>query len=148
MFIVDKMLGRLTKWLRLFGYDTVYFTGDKDSELVFESIRQQRVLLTRDNGISKRKPFKVIFIKSEKLFEQIEQLKNGLNLKIDEEKIFTRCVECNTLVEKIEKEKVKNMVPLFIFETHNDFSYCSNCQKTYWQGSHIELARNLIKKWK
>ncbi|MEW6556309.1 MAG: Mut7-C RNAse domain-containing protein [Elusimicrobiota bacterium] len=146
-FIVDRMLGRLAKWLRLLGYDTVYYTGSSDKELVFESIRQQRILLTRDTGISKKKPIKIIVIKSGNYFEQIEQLKSELNLKIDKPEIFTRCIECNTPLDKIEKDKVKDKVPLFIFQTHNDFFYCLNCKKIYWQGSHIKLAQELIKKW-
>ncbi|OGS39405.1 MAG: hypothetical protein A2551_01935, partial [Elusimicrobia bacterium RIFOXYD2_FULL_34_30] len=146
-FIVDKMLGRLAKWLRLFGYDTVYFTEGSDKELVFESVRQQRILLTRDKGISKRKPLKIIFINSEKFAEQIEQLKSDLKIEIDTKKIFTRCIKCNTPLEKIEKEKVKDKVPPYTFETHDDFSYCPKCNKIYWQGSHIELAEKIIEKW-
>ncbi|MBN1384216.1 MAG: Mut7-C RNAse domain-containing protein [Elusimicrobia bacterium] len=145
-FIVDKMLGRLVKWLRLFGYDTVYFAGDTDSELVLESIKQQRILLTRDKGISKKKPIRIVFIESEKLFEQIEQLKSSLRLNIDETKLFTRCIKCNTPLEEIEKEKIKDKVPPFIFKTHNSFSFCVNCKKTYWQGSHIALAKERLRR--
>ncbi|MDD5687634.1 MAG: Mut7-C RNAse domain-containing protein [Elusimicrobia bacterium] len=147
-FIVDEMLGRVAKWLRLFGYDTIYFKGDSDSELVFESIKQGRILLTRDTGISRKRPIKIIFIESENIFEQIEQLKRDLNLKISKDDIFTRCIKCNTSLEAIEKNKIKDKVPVFIFNTHNNFSYCSACKKVYWQGSHIELAEKLIKKWK
>src|SRR3989339_466989 len=134
-FIVDKMLGRLAKWLRLFGYDTVYFTEGSDKELVFESVRQQRILLTRDKGISKRKPLKIIFINSEKFAEQIEQLKSDLKIEIDTKKIFTRCIKCNTPLEKIEKELIhKGIKRDFALETLDSFSV-----------NEVQLALNAIK---
>jgi len=143
-FIADSMLGRLAKWLRLLGYDTEYFKGKSDSELIYESIRQKRIILTRDNKISRNKPLKIIYIKSEKFTEQIRQLVKDLNIGIDRKNIFTRCVECNMELIKIEKDKVKKTVPPHIFETQERFSYCQKCKKTYWRGTHIQLAENLI----
>lgn len=145
-FIVDSMLGRLAKWLRLFGYDTVFFRGKSDVELVFESIRQQRIILTRDAGISKKKPIKIIFIESENLTKQIEQLKRVLDLKLHNKNIYSRCIECNSTLEKIDKEKVKSKVSKYTFKTHEKFSYCQDCKKFYWRGSHLKLAKKIIDK--
>jgi hypothetical protein len=140
-FIVDSMLGRLARWLRLFGYDAVYFQTGPDSELIFESIRQKRILLTSDRKISKDKPLKLVLIKSELLADQIEQVKSELGISIDESNMFTRCLECNTPLKEIEKNAVNGKVPEFIFKTHHSFFYCDNCRKVYWHGSHVELAK-------
>jgi uncharacterized protein with PIN domain len=34
LFLVDQMLGELTRWLRLLGYDTDYDKGPTDDELI------------------------------------------------------------------------------------------------------------------
>jgi len=144
-FIADSMLGRLAKWLRLFGYDTAYFKGKSDSELIYESIKQRRVILTRDSRISKNKPLKIIFIKSERFTEQIRQVAKDLNIEFEKERYFTRCLGCNARLIKIEKEKVKDRVPAFIYKTQKIYSCCPNCEKIFWEGSHIQLAGELIK---
>ena len=144
-FIADSMLGRLAKWLRLFGYDTVYFKGKTDSELIYESIKQRRIILTRDAKISKSKPLKIIFIKSENFKDQIRQAAEELGIKFDGKRRFTRCAECNCELGVISKEKVKNAVPEYIYDTCSKFSFCPECKKIYWEGSHLKLAAELIK---
>ena len=144
-FIADSMLGRLAKWLRLFGYDTVYFKGKADSELIYESIKQQRIILTRDAKISKNRPLKIVFIKSENFKDQVRQAAEELGIKFDGKCRFTRCVECNRELAAISKEKVKNAVPCYIYDTCSKFSFCPGCKKIYWEGSHLKLASELIK---
>ena len=53
-FISDVMLGRLTRWLRILGFDTVYFRTIDDNELIKLARQQERILLTRDTGIASR----------------------------------------------------------------------------------------------
>jgi uncharacterized protein len=59
-------------------------------------------------------------------------------------KEFTRCMECNSLLERIEKEKVFNTLPKKVQEWHNEFVQCSGCGKVYWKGSHYEKMRKII----
>lgn len=148
-FIVDFMLGRLCRWLRLLGYDTVFFSPLVDQSgrlnIGYESLKQGRVVLTRNRKISSRKVFQLIFIGSDYYLEQIQQVLTILQLKIDEKKIFTRCLDCNSLLIPIEKEKMKNRVPNYVYETQKEFSICLHCQKIYWKGTHWDLALAKIK---
>ncbi|HCJ65749.1 MAG TPA: hypothetical protein DHV62_00080 [Elusimicrobia bacterium] len=141
-FLVDFMLGRLCKWLRIFGFDTEYFTSLNKNIIVYQSLKEGRILLTRDQRVSKNKALKVLLIDSDNYEKQIQQVLKELNLKVDPEKMFTRCCLCNTLLEPIEKEKVKDKVPSFVYQTQENFSFCFTCQKIYWPGTHWDSMRN------
>ncbi|MQY52976.1 MAG: hypothetical protein GH154_01040 [Firmicutes bacterium] len=147
-FLVDFMLGRLCKWLRLLGYDVSYFVSDKKSDLIYQSLKEARIILTRDHRLSKKKAIKLVIINSDLLEEQLEQVFSELNIKVDPDEIFTRCLVCNEILQKVEKEKVKDKIPTYVFQTQKEFSYCSNCQKVYWKGTHWDLAHQLLKKLK
>ncbi len=54
-FLVDAMLGRLARWLRLLGYDSVYFIHTADAELVRLARADGRIILTRDHGLARRR---------------------------------------------------------------------------------------------
>ena len=58
--------------------------------------------------------------------------------------MFTRCVECNTPVEKIEKSKVKPKVPPYVYKVQEEFMECPNCDKIYWKGTHWNLANKFL----
>ena len=54
-FIVNGMLGRLAKWLRILGYDTTYSPHLDDDQLVRQARAEGRLLLTRDTGLARRR---------------------------------------------------------------------------------------------
>ena len=54
-FIADEMLGKLAKWLRAIGYDTVYYAGGGDSMLVRQALDEDRLILTKDTRLVERK---------------------------------------------------------------------------------------------
>lgn len=144
-FLVDFMCGRLAKWLRILGYDTEFYKETSRNKILIESLRGQRIILTRDTKLSNKKAYKILLIKSDKIREQIGQVLKELNLKLNEEKFFSRCSLCNKLVIKVEKEKVKDDIPLYVYETQQEFYQCPECKKVYWQGSHFELFNKEIK---
>ena len=145
-FIVDFMLGRLCKRLRLMGYDAAYFLPGKKSELIYRSLKEGRIILTRDHKVSKKKAIKRVLIESDFIEEQLDQVFRELNLKLDRDKLFTRCVLCNSRLESIEKEKVKGRVPSYVFQTKEQFFRCAECDKMYWKGTHIALMTNRIER--
>ncbi len=53
-FVADCMLGRLAKWLKILGFDVLYFSKAEDRDLVEIARREGRVLLTRDTGLIER----------------------------------------------------------------------------------------------
>ncbi|HDN80063.1 MAG TPA: hypothetical protein ENG33_06340, partial [Chloroflexi bacterium] len=114
-FLADSMLGSLAKWLRILGYDTLYFPNMEDSELARLAMKEGRVLLTRDQELARRKGLKALLIKSEKLQEQITQVFRELNL--EKKNPFSRCPVCNTPLQPVDKEAVRGRVPAYVFET-------------------------------
>jgi uncharacterized protein with PIN domain len=137
-FVTDVMLGSLSRWLRLFGFDTLYSNKFKDSELIKISLQEGRILLTKDRGLSKSKLLKdVLFIKSENLEEQlIEVFRYLKNKNYDVSTISRRCPVCNGEVRRVPREKVSDDIPEYIVMNMDEFYMCSFCKKIYWQGSH------------
>jgi uncharacterized protein with PIN domain len=139
-FIVDNNVGKLAKWLRIMGYDALLFSGDDDGKMVKTALEQIRVILTKDNQIMKRRlvtsgRLKAILIKDDDVKAQLRQVVAALNLDYHH-KPFSRCLECNQpLVEK-DKERVKSLVPPYVFKTQEDYMECPSCHRLYWRGTH------------
>lgn len=140
-FLVDGMLGKLAKALRILGLDTVYTTGTDILTLLSHARNQGRVLLTLNHKLKGRAD--VFFITSEKVEEQLKDLFKHFSL---ENKIrpFSRCLVCNNELRKVTKEEVRNLVPFFTYRTQNEFSRCPGCGRIYWPGSHLrDMAQRL-----
>ena len=145
-FVVDFMLGRLAKWLRILGYDTVYADKHLDESLLLTSLKEGRILVTRSKTVSKKRALKLVFIVSGSFIEQVRQLARELNLKINEEYFFTLCTFCNAPLLPVEKkDSLKTFVPDYVFQTQNKFSRCPTCGKVYWPGTHYGLLLKTLK---
>lgn len=140
-FIADAMLGRLAKWLRILGYDTLYDPSWEDAYLVRLARAQGRILLTRDLALARRRGMRTLVLQSEKLDEQLGQLRNALGL--EPSAAFTLCPVCNVPLEAIPKDRAWGQVPPYIFVKHAEFRVCPSCDRFYWRGTHWErmLAR-------
>jgi uncharacterized protein with PIN domain len=149
-FIVDSNVGRLARWLRIAGFDTVFINDLDDNRLVRLALSEGRVLLTKDTQILKRRVattdrLKVILIESEEVKAQLRQVVKTLNLG-DQIKPFTLCLECNQPLVLREKEDVKELVPLYVFQTQTQYMQCPVCQRVYWRGTHWQrMSRELEK---
>ena len=147
-FIVDHNVGRLTKWLRLMGYDAVFFDGQCDADMIARALAEARVILTRDTQIMKRGVFtsgrlKAILIDSDEPEKQIQQVIATLNLDT-RLRPFMRCLECNQALEERSKEQVKDRVPPYVFKTQRQYMECPACHRIYWQGTHWQaMTRKL-----
>jgi len=139
-FIADCMLGKLAKWLRMLGYDTVYITDADDDELVRIAVREDRILLTRDRRLCDRRMVRkrCVFVDWGSTREQVRQVIRELDLQVDREAIFTRCAVCNGEIAPISKPSVAERVPSFVYQTQADFGYCAGCDRIYWRGIHVQ----------
>lgn len=135
-FLVTNECGRLARWLRLMGYDTVWVKGFSPTELYRQAYTERRVVLTRNRRIRASCLFRVVHVTSPVLDEQLRQLIRELGLIVDEEQLFTRCNLCNVPVEPIEKVQVKSRVPPHVFHNQRQFFTCPACQRIYWAASH------------
>ena len=146
-FLVDFMCGRLARWLRILGYDAEFIEDTSRHKIMMKSLAEQRIVLTRDTRLSKKKVYKLILIKSDKIREQVRQVIKELNLKLKKEKFFSICSVCNKQALQVEKEKVKGLVPLYVYQTVNEFYQCPKCKRVYWQGSHYDLFLKEVEKF-
>jgi len=143
-FMADEMLGKLAKWLRIMGYDTVYYTGGGDSALVQQALAEDRVILTRDSHLVKRKlARKALFIRSDHPLEQFRQVVNELRLDV-QSKLFTRCLVCNGELISVEKAYVQGKVPSYTYLTQDKFYECQGCERVYWPGTHKDSMLRMI----
>jgi len=143
-FITTNELGRLTKWLRILGFDVIYFVSGNRSELILRSLRQERIILTRDSRMSPQSGIRLIRIRGDNLKEQLHQVIDELDIEPDEEKLFTRCVICNQALQQVEKPDIVDRVPDYVYNTQTLFVQCPECKRVYWQGTHWGNVRNLL----
>ncbi len=138
-FIADCNVGKLAKWLRILGYDVLYDPQMDDREIVRRALAENRIILTRDNGIVQRKVVnRYVFITSEDVAQQVHQVLTTLHLNLQEAPLLSRCTECNSLLVPIPREEVRSRVPPKVFEFYKEFAYCPACDRVYWHGSHID----------
>ena len=147
-FAAEKTLGRLTKWLRLLGFDTLY-ESELSGKKFIESLEKDRILLTRTRRIQKQfASCKLIFVESDHLVQQLNQIFRELGIKAAQTQPFSRCLQCNTSIVIVEKTTTWGRVPDYIFETHDRFQKCPECDRIYWRGSHtrrsLEKIRQLL----
>lgn len=147
-FAAEKTLGKLCKWLRLLGFDTLYEPELSGREFV-ASLEKDRILLTRTRRIQKQfASCRLIFIESDHLENQLSQVFRELGLKSEHMRPFSRCLQCNAPIVAVEKNSLRDRVPDYIFQTHDHFQKCPECDRIYWPGSHtrrgIEKIRQLF----
>lgn len=135
-FIADAMLGRLARWLRILGYDVVYEPFISDDDLIARAVQERRIILTMDRKLTERASAKnSLLIRSPYYKEQLKQVITSYNID-DTPGIFTRCLLCNTLLNQIDKEEVKDKVPPYVYSTQDTFDICPQCSRLYWSGTH------------
>jgi uncharacterized protein with PIN domain len=142
-FAVEKTLGRLGKWLRLMGFDTIAETEFPKG--VFRAhIDAGRIFLTRtQRALRIPAPFRMIFIQANDPFEQLAEVVGKAALQPADLRPFSRCLRCNNPIVAVPKDDIERVMPDYVWQTHDSFSRCPKCLRVYWKGSHT--ARSLEK---
>jgi len=145
---VDNNVGKLAKWLRIMGYDTVFFDGTSDSVMVARALKEDRIILTRDTRIMKRGVItsgriKAVLVTSDEPEPQLQQVITALKLNC-EFKPFSLCLECNQRLVAKTREEVKDRVPPYVFQTQNQYMECPSCHRIYWRGTHWAAMTNKL----
>ena len=156
-FVVDGMLGTLAKWLRLLGYDTLFDPALDDHRLVRLARAGDRVLLTRDRELARRRGVRHLLIASESLEEQIRQVWAELGLEPFAQaggarsETFAhrrgrapRCPVCNEVLQAIDVEAARPRVPPYVAETQQAFCLCPACRRIYWRGTHWQHMQQFL----
>jgi len=149
-FIVDNNVGKLARWLRMMGYDTLLFKQKDDSKMIKIALNENRVILTRDAQLMKRRlvtngKLKAMLIKQDDPKAQLQETVKNLNLSYLL-RPFSLCLECNQPLIPRDKEEVQNLVPPHVFETQTQYMECPLCHRLYWQGTHWQAMIKELKK--
>ena len=143
-FIVDANLGKLAIKLRLLGFDTLYKNNFADRDIVELSLREQRVILTRDKGVLKYRAARHgYWVRDDAPKKQLNEVVQRLQLQNDFHP-FTCCSDCNTQLQAIDKALIKERLADKTVQFVDDFMLCPGCKKIYWQGTHTERFRKSI----
>ena len=141
--IVDFMCGKLARWLRVLGVDAEYYGETESTKLLKRALNEDRTVVTRNTRIPSAYSVEVLLVKSEIPEEQIVQVIKDLHL---EHRLapFTRCNVCNVELNDVEKDDVKEKVPLYVFQTQGRFKMCGSCGRIYWPGTHTRSMKAYI----
>ncbi|MEA3506829.1 MAG: Mut7-C RNAse domain-containing protein [Elusimicrobiota bacterium] len=145
-FLVDYMLGRLCRWMRILGIDTAYHRPEDNLNIVYRSLKEKRVIITRNLKLKNSPVFGIFIIDTDSYRQQLKEFLNKFNITINPEKLFTRCPDCNGELASIKKKEVKEKVPDYVYKTRKVFSICPDCRKLYWKGTHKELIDRFLNK--
>jgi len=155
-FIADGMLGKLTRWLRMLGYNVKYSNKLDDAQLITMAKKDKGILLTRDLELYQQATAKAVdafYLQGKTETEKLAELAKRFNIKLDINMATSRCPKCNTKVETISKEEVIGEVEKSTFAHYNEFWKCPKCEQIYWQGAHwtriqktLEKAKEILKK--
>jgi len=143
-FIVDTNAGKLARWLRMMGYDTLFINEIDDAGLIAIGLKENRVLLTKDTQITMRRVvtsgrLKALLIKDDDSKAQVRYVVEAMRLNRNRQ--FTRCLECNEPLVPRSKEEVQELVPPYVFKTQSQFVECPCCHRIYWRGTHWQRMR-------
>ncbi len=141
VFAVAQPLGRLARWMRLMGFDTLYEPGVTPAR--FEKRCHEGIYLTRTRAAGEQTG-KRIQIETDRVKEQLQEVVSALGLQMSDLNPFSRCAGCNAVVHKMDKQRLKSQVPDYVWETHRHFSRCSQCRRIYWPGSHTRRSLAFI----
>lgn len=131
--LVDAMLGRLAKWLRLLGYDAEYWRDGSDEALIARARAEDRLIITRDRGLAGRRGIQAVLVQAEDLDGQIAEVRELLG---DTARPFTRCPECNGSLVPLAHADARDLVPPYVWHTQHEFRRCGDCGRVYWKGTH------------
>ena len=150
-FVLDGMLGKLARWLRMMGHDAVYLNDAKDQELVAAAVRENRVLLTSDVALYRfatARGTDAYLVKGTTEAERLASLASRFNLDLSVDATESRCPICGSRLTMVSKEEVRGKIPAATFNAFDEFWSCSNskCGKVYWQGSHWENINAVFEK--
>lgn len=143
-FAADRTLGKLVKWLRILGFDTIFESGISNNRL-YERLEPERVLLTRTAAYRDRfAGHRLVFIKADQVRDQLRQVIDDLAITRRDIRLFSICLQCNSPIVEVGKQTIYGRVPDYIWQTHDKFSRCRQCKRIYWAGSHVDRSREMI----
>lgn len=137
-FLADVNVGRLAKSLRMLGFDTAWDRSWVDGHIAALAEAEQRVVLTKDRGLLKRK--QVVWgrlIRQEDPKAQLAEVLHAFGLAPPFAP-FSRCIACNEQLVPVDKAAIVHRLQPKTRKYYHSFTICPGCRRIYWRGSHYE----------
>jgi len=136
-FVTDGHLGKLTRNLRMLGFDVAYDPRADDRQLLEVMERENSGLLTRDRRLLMHAVVKAGYCpRSHDPDEQTLEVIRRFNL-FGLIAPFTRCLRCNAQLQEIAKADIIEELEPLTKIYYEQFRRCTGCGKIYWPGSHF-----------
>ena len=146
VFVADGHLGRLTRSLRLLGFDVAYEQKASDRQLLDVMTRENRALLTRDRRLLMHSVVQHGYCpRSQNADEQTIEVVRRFNL-VNSIAPFTRCLRCNAQLQDAAKANVIEKLEPLTKIYYNQFRRCLGCGQIYWAGSHFSKLEQWLQK--
>ena len=146
-FVTDGHLGKLARRLRLLGFDVAYRPQVDDSELLRTMRDEGRALLTRDRRLLMHRIVEIGYCpRSDNAETQTVEITRRFHLLPCLLAPFTRCLRCNGRLEPVSKSEIEWRLEPLTKRYYESFKRCTDCDKIYWSGSHVEKLEHLIER--
>jgi uncharacterized protein with PIN domain len=143
-FIADAHLGRLARYLRFLGIDTLQRNAWDDAELVAIARADGRIVLTRDRALLMRRDVeRGACLRATEPLAQLREVADRFGLAFPRERA-ARCLVCNAVLEPIEPQRIWATLPVAVAARHRAYWRCPGCARTYWRGSHWQRLHNRV----
>ena len=140
-FILDVNLGKLAKRMRLLGFDSLYRNDYNDAEIVNFAVNEQRIVLTRDRRLLYIKQITHgYWVRAVDVESQTDEVLRRFDL-YSSIHLFLRCLVCNGMLAPVAKTDILNRLEPKTRLYYEVFHRCDDCQRIYWEGSHMEDMR-------
>lgn len=144
-FICDVHLGRLSKYLRMLGFDTLYSNRYTPDEMISISRQEKRIILSRSFQMIRHKEVThAYWIRSAAPLEQIKDLLGKFDLYRLADPL-TRCLNCNDRLATVKKQDIIHRLQALTARYYTEFFRCPACDQIYWKGSHFENMLEFIR---
>lgn len=139
IFMIDHMLVRLGKYLRIIGCDAVWDLQIRTHALIARANAEGRIFLTRNTHIAEQYPHPAkLFVLHET--DPVKQFRIvAEKFRLDPQKrLFSKCIRCNVFLEKVgDKEKIRALVHPNVSARFDSFFTCPKCGTVFWKGTHV-----------
>jgi uncharacterized protein with PIN domain len=143
-FVTDVHLGRLTRDLRLLGFDVAYNPKAEDRQLLQVMEHERRALLTRDRRLLMHAVVETGYCpRSQNAHEQTVEVIRRFHL-LRSIAPFTRCIRCNALLAEVSKPDIIETLEPLTKVHYEQFRRCTGCSQVYWAGSHFSKLQKRI----
>jgi len=142
-FIADCHFGKIAKYLRIFGFDTLFFQTISDDDIIDLAKKENRIVLTSDKGLYSRIPDITLYLEHGEFQKQLREIFEHYDL-YKEVKPFTRCIDCNGELQSVDKNLLLDQLELKTKIFHDRFNQCKECKRIYWEGDHYKKMSRFV----